>query len=160
MDIVEYKNKNMTIKKALEHFEWKLSNKWNPTTKDVEAYNEIIQFTEDKLQDQYKDNQLFAKLYITFYGELLKYYNATVLDKEPQKALHKILDTSIESIIHKFLAKANLQEQTVEHSTKNGFKHPKQVDTSDIKPDEVAMTYQEAEDNLTAMINMALTKFK
>jgi len=150
----------MTIKKAIEHFEWKLSNKWQATQADLNAYNEIVQFTEEKLQDQFTDNQLFAKLYITFYGELLKYYNATVLDKEPQKALHKILDTSMETIIKKFIEKANLQEQTVEHSTKNGFKHPKQVDTSDIKPDAVAMTYQEAKDNLTAMINMALTKYK
>ena len=43
----------MTIKKALEHFEWKLSNKWQPTEKDIEAYNEIVEFTEAKLKQQY-----------------------------------------------------------------------------------------------------------
>ena len=149
----------MTIKKALEHFEWKLSNKWQPTAKDIEAYNEIVGFTEKKLQESFVDNQLFAKLYITFYGELIKYYNTTVFDLVPQKALHQILDTPIEVLIQKFLDKANLQEQTIEHSKKNGFKHPMQVDTSDIEPDAIAMTYEEAVDNLTTMINGALSKF-
>lgn len=149
----------MTIKKALEHFEWKLSNSWKPTTKDIEAYNEIVEFTETKLKQQYNDNQLFAKLYITFYGELLKYYNASVFDNIPQKAIHKILDTPIEVIITKFVEKAKLIEQTKEHTDKNGFKHPKLVDTSDIKIDADSMTYEEAEDNLTALINMALNKY-
>lgn len=150
----------MTIKKALEHFEWKLSNSWTPTKKDIEAYNEIVEFTQTKLKQQYNDNQLFAKLYISFYGELLKYYDTTVFDSVPQNSLHKILDTPIETIIQKFLDKANLQEQTIEHRKANGIKHPRIVSTEDIKPDAEAMTYKEAEHNLTAMINMALTKYK
>ena len=149
----------MTIKKALEHLAWKFKNSWKPTPKDIEAFNEVAEFTEAKLKQQYNDNQLFAKIYITFYGELLKYYDSTVFDPIPQKALNKILDTPIETIIQKFLDKANLQEQTIEHRKKNGIKHPKTVDTSDIKPDAEAMTYEEAEQNLTAMINMALTKY-
>ncbi len=150
----------MTIKKAIEHFEFKFTNVWKPTQPDIDAYNTILNFVKDKHEQQYNENQLFAKLYITFYGELIKYYNATVFDKEPQKALHQILDTSIETLIQKFLDKANLQEQTIKHSTKNGFKHPNQVDTSDIKPDAVAMTYDEAEQNLTTMINLALNTYK
>jgi len=150
----------MTIKKALEHFEWKLSNHWKPTPKDVEAYNEIVSFTEQKLEEQYNDNQLLGKLYITFLGELIKFYDTTYDDKTPQIALHKILDTPIELIIQKFIDKCNLQEQTIEHRKKNGIKHPKQVDTSDIDPFAEALTYDEAVDNLTSLINMALTKYK
>ena len=150
----------MTIKKAIEHFEWKFKNKWKPTQADLDAYNTILKFVEDKHEQQYNNNQLFAKLYITFYGELIKYYNATVFDKEPQKALHQILDTSIQTIIQKFLDKSNLQEQTIKHSTKNGFKHPNQVDTSDIEPNAVSMTYDEAEENLKTMINLALNTYK
>ena len=150
----------MTIKKAIEHFTWRFSNGLTPTPKDVEAINEIIEFTENTLNKNFDNQQLFAKLYITMYGELIKYFNASVFDKEPQKALHQILNTPLDAIIDKFVDKANLQEQTIEHSKKNGFKHPKQVDTSDIKPDAIAMTKDEAIENLTAMINMALTKFK
>ena len=150
----------MTIKKAIEHFEWKFTNSWKPTEADINAYNIILNFVKDKHEKQYNDNQLFAKLYITFYGELLKYYNTTVFDKEPQKALHQILDTPIQTIIQKFLDKANLQEQTIKHSTKNGFKHPKQVDTSDIEPNATAMTYDEAKENLKTLINLALNQYK
>jgi len=150
----------MTIKKAIEHIGWKLSNTWQPTEKDIEAYNEIVKNYEKQKEKTYIDNQLFGKIYISFFGELLKYYNCTVFDKEPQKALHQILDTPIETIIQKFLDKANLQEQTIKHSTKNGFKHPKEVDTSDIEPDAIAMTYEEAKENLTTMINLALNTYK
>ena len=150
----------MTIKKAIDHFAWKFKNSWKPTSKDVEAYNEIATFTEDKLKQQFADNQLFAKLYITFYGELLRYYNATVFDKEPQKALNKILDTPIEILIEKFVDKANLIEQTKEWFDEAGNSHPRLSDTSSIKPEEESMTLNEATENLTAMINMALTKYK
>ena len=149
----------MTINKAIQHFQFKFKNNWNPTEKDIEAYNQIVEFTEAKLKQQYNENQLFAKLYISFYGELIKYYDTTVFDNVPQKALHKILDTPIETIIQKFLDKANLQEQTIEHRKANGIKHPRIVSTEDIELDAEAMTYQETEDNLTAMINMALTKY-
>jgi len=152
-----------TVKKAVEHFIWKLdpkNNQWDATENDIKSLKEIVKFVEHKHEQQYNNNQLFAKLYITFYGELIKYYNATVFDKEPQKALHQILDTSIETLIQKFLDKANLQEQTIKHSTKNGFKHPKQVDTSDIEPGAIAMTYAEAKENLTTMINLALNQYE
>lgn len=152
-----------TVKKAIEHFIFKLdpkNNIWKASETDIKAIKLIAEFTEDKLKKQYNDNQLFAKLYITLFGELLLYYNTTVFDSIPQKALHKILDTPIDIIINKFLDKANLQEQTVNHSNKNGFKHPKTVNTEDIEPFLEAMTKEEATEQLSIMINMALTKFK
>ena len=155
--------KTNTIKRAVEHFTWKLDPKnkqWKATKNDVEALNTILEFTELKLNQQYADNQLFAKLYITFYGELLKFYDATVFDKIPQKALHQILDTPIESIIEKFVDKANLQEQTVEYRSKNKTLHPHEGHTETIQPFAEAMSIEDATENLTAMINMALTKYK
>ena len=152
-----------TVKKAVEHFLWKLdpkNNQWKATESDIKAIKQIAEFTEDKLKQQFADNQLFAKLYITFYGELLRYYNATVFDKEPQKALNKILDTPIEILIEKFVDKANLIEQTKEWFDEAGNLHPRLSDTTAIKPEEESMTLNEATENLTAMINMALTKYK
>lgn len=151
-----------TVKKAIEHFIFKLdpkNNIWKASETDIKAIKLIAEFTEEKLNQQFNDNQLFAKLYITFYGELLKYYDTTVFDNVPQKSLHQILDTPIEVLIQKFLDKANLQEQTLEHRKKNGIKHPEQVDTSDINPDAIAMTFDEAQHNLKTMINMALAKY-
>ena len=67
----------MTINKAINHFLWKLNPKnkqWKATQNDADAINEIADFAQTKLSEQFNDNQLFAKLYITFYGELLKVY--------------------------------------------------------------------------------------
>lgn len=150
----------MTIKKAIEHLAWKFKNSWKPTPKDIEAFNEVAEFTETQLTKQYNDNQLFAKLYITLYGELLKYYNSTVFDKEPQKAIHQILDTPIETLIKKFVDKADLIEQTKEWFDQAGNTHPRLSDTSSINPEAISMTYDEAVENLTTMMNMALTKYK
>ena len=152
-------SKTMTIKRAIDHFIWKFSNTWKPTKKDIEALNEIIEFVEQKHQKQFNDNLLFAKLYITFYGELLKFYNASVFDSIPEKAINKILDTEIELIIEKFVDKANLVEQTQKQVAKHGYKHPMQVKENLIEPLNEAMTYEEAVDNLTARINFALNKY-
>lgn len=149
----------ITINKALAHLQWRFTNGWKPTEKDIEAYNEIVSFADQKMQQQFNDNQLFAKLYITMLGELLIYYNTTVMDNTPQKALNKILDTPIEVIIKKFLKKANLQEQVKADGTNKDHLHPLAHDTSHIDINAEAMSYNEAIDNLTTMINMAINKY-
>lgn len=54
----------MTIKKAIDHFKYKLSNVWKATDKDAKAISEIIKFTNQKHAEQLKSNELFAKMYI------------------------------------------------------------------------------------------------
>lgn len=152
----------MTISRAINHFLWKFNpknNQWKATERDQEAINTIIEFTEKKHSQDFVNQELFAKLYITFYGELLKFYDATVFDKTPQKALHKILDTPIETIIEKFVDKANLQEQTVEYRSKNKTLHPQEGHTETIEPFAEAMTVEDATENLTAMINLAINEY-
>ena len=88
----------MNIKKAVEHFLWKLNPKnsqWKATDKDVEAINGIMTFVNQKHKQQLNENQLFAKLYINYYAELLKYYKSTVSDREAQKELHILLELEL-----------------------------------------------------------------
>ena len=153
----------MTIHKAIRHFEWKLSNNKNTTKTDGEAYNTMVEFVEQKHKQQYNENQLFAKLYITFFGEMLKYYNATVFDKEPQKAIHQILNTPIEVLIDKFIDK----HQTIEYVLqipkeyryeKTKYIHPSKYKDFDIKHVD-KMQYQEVEENFKSMINLALNEY-
>lgn len=160
----------MTIKKAIEHFQFKLSNVWKPTQPDIEAYNSIIEFVEEKHNNQINNNQLFAKLYISYYAEIIKYYQASVFDKEPQKALHKILDTPIEQLINDFVKKVN----DIEVSNKMklagiNLKHPilqtdqeKEKNLEIFRPEmlENELEYEEAKDNLTSLINLALNEYK
>ena len=154
----------MNINKAIAHFEWKLTNHWKPTPKDLEAYNSMVEYVDKNNKQQLNDNQLFAKLYITYYGELLKYYKASIFDKEPQKDLHKTLDTPLETIIDTFRATLKDIEIANTFEVNGSIRHPlewSEQDKANIKMKKVNLIpYQEAEDNLTAMINLALNTFK
>lgn len=154
----------MTIKQALSHFEYKLSNHWKPTAKDIEAYNEIVEFTESSLKNQYNDNQLFAKLYIYIYGEFLKYYEGTVMDNIPQKELHRILDKPIEQLINEFIDKHQIIELALQVPKEIRYLHPLETRYKELQKDfnfedVEKLPYNETEDNLTSLINMALTKY-
>lgn len=153
----------MNINDALKYFYF-LFDKGiiNKTEKSIEAINVISKFVEQKNEQQFNDNQLFGKLFISFYGELLRYYNATVFDKEPQKAINKILDTPIEQLIEKFIDKATILEQSKQFEIDGVLKHPKNLSKEQRESIEIlepVMNYQEAKDNLTAMINNALNSF-
>jgi hypothetical protein len=150
-----------TIKDAVNHFIFKLNPKnkiWNATERDKQAIDKIIEFVEQKHKQQRNTHQLFAKLYITFYGELLKYYECTVFDSTPQKAIHKILDTPIDVLIKKFIDKHNDVEMALQIPKKDRYKHPKQLKQYDIKQID-KMEYMETEDNLIAMINLAINQY-
>lgn len=159
----------MTIKKALEHFKWKFQNKWKPTEADLKALDCIIDFVNDKHQQQFNDNQLFAKLYITFYGELLIYFQSSVFDKIPQREINRICDEPIELTIKKFIQKATDAEgMSIMREKGIPFKHPRAMTKEEKKKwDEIdiikfglpVMTYEEAESNLTSMINLALNAY-
>ena len=155
-----------TIKKAVEHFIFKLdpkNNIWKASEADGKAITQIVKFVEDKHEEQLRNNQLFAKLYITYYGELLKYYKASIFDKEPQKDLHKTLDTPLETIIDNFRATLKDIEISKTFEVNGSIRHPlewSEQDKANIKMKKVNLIpYDEAEDNLTAMINLALNTF-
>jgi len=59
-----FKLKIMNIEKALSHFEWKFKNSWKPTSKDIEAYNSILEWKELQESIVFQENELLAKLWI------------------------------------------------------------------------------------------------
>lgn len=103
----------MTIKKATEHFGFKLNPKnniWKATKKDIEALNTIMDFVEAKHKKQIQDYHLFAKLYIMVYSQFLDKYKSTVFDDIPKKQLNKYLETPLVEIIERFKDKLNESE--------------------------------------------------
>jgi len=152
----------MTIENAIKHFEFKLKNSWKPTATDIQAYNAILEYKTKKDSQQFIDNQLFGKLYITYYGELLKYYRATVFDKQPQKDLEDVLSDTIEKVIQDFIIKANDVERALEYTIEGVLKHPLQwteQDKANINMKKPPNIYDETVDNLTAMVNNAINKY-
>jgi len=46
----------MTPEKALSHFKYKLTTSWKPTAFDLEAYNALVEFVNEK-QNAYGQNK-------------------------------------------------------------------------------------------------------
>ena len=149
-----------TVKKAIEHFIYKLdpkNNIWKATETDIKAIKLIAEFTEEKLNQQFNDNQLFAKIFVSFYGELLKYYESTVFDIEPAKELNKMLDMSFDRLVDKFIEKHYNIELALQIPKKDRYKHPTELKRLgyDIK-DVERLDKETTTDQLKVMINMAL----
>ena len=101
----------MTITGAVNHFIFKFNKVWKATEKDQEAIKVIMNFVEQKHKKQLAQNELFAKLYINTYRQLLEHYNTTVFDKEIQKKLHGALDKPLSHFIEKLKNSLNKSEQ-------------------------------------------------
>jgi hypothetical protein len=75
----------------------------NGTAKEKRAYNEVAKYIDKQREVNLKENHLFAKLFIYFYGMLLYRNNASVLDKELEKSLHSFLDSPLENFYGFFM---------------------------------------------------------
>lgn len=146
------------IKKALNRISWRMQNSWKSNQNDIDAYNQIVDFVNNT--NKINDYQLFAKLYIWVYGQLLIHYNATVFDKEPQKELHRILDKPLTQIIEEFTNKLNqtelyqlLQDKGI--STKPHGEKDKVLEL-DQYPE---WKTEDVKNNLETMINRAINQF-
>lgn len=100
----------MTITSAVNHFIFKLNKVWKSTSRDEESIKTIMSFVEQKHKKQLTQNELFAKLYINTYRQLLEHYNTTVFDKEVQKKLHEDLDKPLSYFIKKLTDSLNESE--------------------------------------------------
>lgn len=156
-----------TVKKALAHLEYKFKNHWKPSPSDIQAFNTLSNLAENTAELQMCNNMLFAKLYVIFYGELLKFYGTTVMDPIPTKELHRALSQSWESIVQKFVYKANEQEIycRMRASGIDLGTHPRLKPETILEKEkgkfsmdmlEPATTYEDAENNLKALINGVL----
>jgi len=93
----------MNIDKALEHFKWKMQNKWKPTETDIEAYNSIIEYKEQQESVNLQQNESFAKLWI---HQLMLLSNTNMYDG--QRAI-QVIDEILEESVYDWCMK--LKEQ-------------------------------------------------
>ena len=137
----------MTIEKAMQRIGWRLSGKpFQPNQNDIDAYNFIVEFVEQKQKQQIIDNQLFGKLYIYLFGEFVNYYKATVIDDIPQKQLNKLLSKDLKQIVQEVTDRLNFSELE---------NYVKKKDLKGYKP----MEYEEVAENMRVMVNGALNTF-
>lgn len=140
----------MTIEKAVSRIGWRFGTlkPFTPNQGDIEAYNFIVDFVEQKQKQQINDNQLFGKLYIYLLDKFCDYYKCDLDDIIPQKELNKLLDSNLRSLVRDLTDKLNqkvLEDHIKENNTLNGIKR---------------IEYDEVAENLKIMINGALNSYK
>ena len=94
----------MKTNKAFNRLSWRFTNGkgFTPNQEDKDALNEIIKFVNRQQSETVKNNQLFAKLYIYNLNQELNHFESTVIDKEIQIKLHRLLDMPLESFYKAF----------------------------------------------------------
>ena len=139
----------MTTKKALEHFKFKFSKTWKPTKTDIEALNCLIDYVDKTNKQRFRDNDLFAKLYIMVFAQFIDKYKTDIYDDIPQKELHKLINTPIEAFLVRFTERLNKNEAHILMERKGWLKtHPIEdaidgisyaEDLKNLLPEELAM---------------------
>lgn len=96
------------LKSSVERFIWRLRKEngkhvhFYPNEKDVSAFNVILSWINRQKEGTVNNNQLFAKLYIYFLTQSIRYYETDVLDNIPQKELSRVLDTPLANFYKAF----------------------------------------------------------
>jgi len=139
----------MTTNQAIKRFHWRLSSgkPFQPNQNDLEAYNTIAEFVEEKQKKEIVDNQLFGKLYIYLFGEFVNYYNTSAMDTIPQNELNRILAKDMRLLVDEVKDRMNINELEVVLKEKG-----------DLKCYE-GMSYDEVAENLRVMINGAINEY-
>lgn len=120
----------MDIIQAVNRIGWRFGGNGNKNPfpvneKDLEAFNAIIKVVKEHQDQQFQQNQLFAKLYIFVYMRFISKMEATVMHTEPRKAMHKILERPIERWIEDFKNEMNDSEMYEALKQSNiEIKHP------------------------------------
>jgi len=102
--------------KAVQRLGWRFSKackgdgKFYVNGNDIKALNFIAEYVQDQQKRQYIENELFAKLYIKVYQRMIEHFKSDVFDPVPRRELHRILENSLEGIIHEFTQALNDSE--------------------------------------------------
>ncbi|RDY58911.1 hypothetical protein DX873_14730 [Flagellimonas nanhaiensis] len=117
----------MTLKQSIQRLKWRFSEKkpFAANENDFEALNTIIDFCASIQKKNYQEQELFAKLYIAYYSNLLKFYDCTVFDSMPKKHIDGILSKPLFLLIEELKEQLNLSEKylPIELSGKGPLDH-------------------------------------
>lgn len=100
--------KHYNIKRHVDRLYWRLENgQYKPNQNDVEAINNIVDFTNDCLSNELDQNKPFQKLYIHLLGIYMNHYENV---HTAQNKVHEVLGLDIRHQYKKFQEDFNLME--------------------------------------------------
>lgn len=139
----------MKVKEALNRLAFTIQKQNKPNQVDADAFNKLLWFVNESIEQNPNKNICFAKLYIYNLIHYIKYYQSIDI---AQEKLHQVLDLDIESLYIDLMKELNNTElweliknnQTDKQILKRGF------ETFDIDT---------TKQNTNAMITLALKSF-
>jgi hypothetical protein len=139
----------MKTKEALNRLAFTMQKQNKPNSTDIEAFNKLLWFVNESIEQNPNKNICFAKLYIYNLIHYIKYYQSIDL---AQQKLHEVLDLDIESLYIDLMNELNNTElwdlikqgETKVDLLKRG------IETFDL---------QTTKQNTNAMITLALKTF-
>ena len=91
----------MSLHTAIQRFSWRLSNgNFKPVAKDVECFNEIIEWINKEKETRLNHNRLFAKLYLERLAKEIVFCKSDY--QEAQERLHRMLVIPLERYYESF----------------------------------------------------------
>ena len=139
----------MKVKEALQRIGFTISKQNKPNGTDAEAFNKLLWFVNESIEQNPNKNICFAKLYIYNLMHYIKYYQS--MDIAQQK-LHEVLDLNIESLYTELMNEMNNTE--LSELCKQGISDKKilkrGIETFDLET---------TKSNTNAMITLALKSF-
>lgn len=127
------------IKKAAERLAFRFkqdeignSTSFRPNRDDVAALETIFGWIDRQKKETISNNTLFAKLYIYFFNQQIRYFETDSLDMICQKELSKLLDTPLDvyyKAFHKELHSSQISKICERAKKENNSK----VDVSELE---------------------------
>jgi hypothetical protein len=139
----------MKVKEALSRLAFTIQKQNKPNATDVEAFNKILWFVNESIEQNPNRNICFAKLYIYNLIHYVKYYQS--IDIAQQK-LHQVLDLDIESLYSDLMQELNNTE--LSELCKKGV-----LDFPLLKQGIETFDLETTKQNTNAMITLALKSY-
>lgn len=139
----------MKVKDALQRLGFTISKQNKPNATDAEAFNKILWFVNESIEQNPNRNICFAKLYIWFLFHNIKAYQCIDL---AQKRVHDVLDLDIEHLY------TQLQKE-LNHVDLVDLVKVSMGDYEVLKSHTQAFDLQTVKDNTNAMITLALKTY-
>lgn len=159
----------MTIAQSINRLSYTIKNQNKPNTSDVNALNEVISFINQTTKQEVRENELFAKLYVSnLIMQLRLTSNLDLAQKNVNKILkmklitlyeHARMDVNVVEIKDYFNNKGMLHPYSNEN-IKNNSKLAAEINPIEFNNVCLTWDYSETETNLNAMITFALNHYK
>lgn len=108
----------MEINKAVQRLGWRFQQASKRTDlnfvinqNDIEALQTIDSYVVKKQKEQYRNHELFAKLYINYLTELTEHYGTSLTDPILRRRIHGILQQPIQQLLRKLVDSLNDNEK-------------------------------------------------